>query len=123
MFHIVENRRWYFLLSALVIIPGLISMIYCLITFGAPFRVGIDFTGGTLWEVSFPKAVQSLDVRSVFVNNGYPDTLVTTVGDGKTAEIRTKQLDETARTKLLNAVKEKFGSVNEIQFASVGPTI
>jgi preprotein translocase subunit SecF len=123
MFHIVENRRWYFLLSALVIIPGLISMMYCMVTFGAPFRVGIDFTGGTLWEVAFPKAVQSLDVRSVFVENGYTDTLVTSVGDGKTAEVRTKQLDEAARTKLLAAMTEKFGSVNELQFSSVGPTI
>jgi preprotein translocase SecF subunit len=123
MFHIVENRRWYFLLSGLVIIPGLISMIYCTIAFGAPFRVGIDFTGGSLWEVSFPEAVQSLAVRSVFVDNGYSDTLVTTVGDAKTVEIRTKPLDEVARQKLLKAMGHKFGSVTELQFSSVGPTI
>ena len=123
MFHIVENRRWYFLLSALVIVPGLLSMIYCMITFGAPFRVGIDFTGGSLWEVSFPQAVQSLAVRSVFVDNGYPDTLVTSVGDAKTVEIRTKPLDEVARQKLLKAMGDKVGPVTELQFSSVGPTI
>jgi preprotein translocase SecF subunit len=123
MFHIVESRRWYFLLSALVIVPGLIAMIYSLVTFGAPFRLGIDFTGGSLWDVSFPQPVQSLDVRAVFVENGYPDTLATSVGDTKTAEIRTKPLDEVARQKLLKAMQAKFGSVNEIQFSSVGPTI
>ena len=123
MFHIVENRKWYFLLSALVIVPGLIAMIYSLATFGTPFRLGIDFTGGTLWEVSFPQAVQPLEVREVFVQNGYADTLVTNVGDAQTAEIRTKPLDEAARQKLLKAMQEKFGSVTEVQFSSVGPTI
>ena len=123
MFHIVENRRWYFLLSALVIVPGLIAMIYSLATFGAPFRLGIDFTGGALWEVSFPQAVQPLEVREVFVQNGYADTLVTNVGDAQTAEIRTKPLDEAARAKLLKGMQEKFGSVTEVQFSSVGPTI
>ena len=28
MFNIVEKRHWYFLLSALIIIPGLVAMIY-----------------------------------------------------------------------------------------------
>ncbi len=123
MFHIVENRRWYFLLSVLVIAPGLIAMIYSLATFGAPFRLGIDFTGGSLWEVSFPQPIQSLDVRAVFADNGYPDALVTTVGDAKTAEIRTKALDESARQTLLKAMESKFGAVTEVQFSSVGPTI
>lgn len=123
MFHIVENRKWYFLLSALVIVPGLIAMIYSLATFGSPFRLGIDFTGGSLWEVSFPQPVQSLDVRAVFAENGYPDTLVTTLGDPKTVQIRSKPLDEAARAKLLKAMQERFTQVNEVQYASVGPTI
>lgn len=28
MFHLVEKRKWYYLISALVIIPGLIALIY-----------------------------------------------------------------------------------------------
>jgi preprotein translocase SecF subunit len=125
MFHIAENRRHYFLLSALIIIPGLLAMIYSMIVLPThtPFRVGIDFTGGTLWEVTFTGPVVPGDVRTVFVTAGYPDTLVTTLGDAKTAEIRTKPLDDAGRTKLLQAMRDKFGSVTEVQFASVGPTI
>jgi preprotein translocase subunit SecF len=125
MFHIVENRKWYFLLSLVFIIPGLIAMIYSIAALPShtPFRMAIDFTGGSLWELGFNEAVQPADVRQIFVNGGYPDTLVTTLGDAKSVEIRTKQLDETARLKLLADLKAKFGNVNEIQFASVGPTI
>jgi hypothetical protein len=50
MFCLVENRRWYFLLSALIIIPGLVAMIYSTITTGLPFKLAIDFTGGSIWS-------------------------------------------------------------------------
>ena len=38
-------------------------------------------------------------------------------------EIRSKALDEAKRAELLAALKAKFGSVTEVQFATVGPTI
>ncbi len=51
MFNIVEKRHWYFLLSALIIIPGLVAMIYSIVLFGSPVKLGIDFhrrrTAGT----------------------------------------------------------------------------
>jgi preprotein translocase subunit SecF len=124
MLRIVENRRWYFLLSTLIIIPGLIAMIYSMVTFGAPFKMGIDFTGGSLWELGFTRQVQPAEMRAVFVDNGFPETLVTTVGSGGTAlEARLKQLSETDRTKVLAALKAKFGDVTDVQFLAVGPTI
>jgi preprotein translocase subunit SecF len=124
MYHIVENRKWWLLLSALVIIPGVLAMAYSMATFGAPFRMGIDFTGGTLWELGFNRQVQPLELRAAFAANGYPDALVTTVGaGGKTLEVRLKPLGEAERAKLLAALKAEFSDVTDVQFASVGPTI
>jgi len=31
MFNIVEERHWYFLFSAVIIIPGLIAMVYSIV--------------------------------------------------------------------------------------------
>ena len=45
MFDIIGKRYWYFLISALLIIPGLIAMAYSTVTYGAPVRLSIDFTG------------------------------------------------------------------------------
>ena len=70
MFRLVENRKWYFLLSALVIIPGLVAMIYSTITTGLPFKLAIDFTGGAIWELQFPQPVQPADLRQIFVDAG-----------------------------------------------------
>ena len=124
MFHIVENRKWYFLLSAFVIIPGLLAMIYSTIATGLPFKPAIDFTGGSLWELKFDKTVEPLQLRTIFVNAGYPDTSVISTGSGNDLQVRSKPLDETARIKILDAIKSQISpNVQEVQFSSVGPTI
>jgi preprotein translocase SecF subunit len=124
MFRLVENRKWYFLLSALVIVPGLIAMIYSTVTTGLPFKLAIDFTGGSLWELKFDRPIQPGELRDVFVAAGYSDTAVTTVADGKTAVVRLKPIDEDVKLSLMNAIKAKFGEgVTEEQFSAVGPAI
>ncbi len=124
MFRIVEHRRWYFLLSLLIIVPGLIAMIYSTATVGRPFKVAIDFTGGAIWELSFDQPILPTDLREIFVNAGLTDTDVTTVGDGKTAQVRLKPIDEDQKVALMAAIKAKYGAnVSEVQFALVGPAI
>ncbi|MCX6032913.1 MAG: protein translocase subunit SecF [Chloroflexi bacterium] len=124
MFRLVEQRRWYFLLSALVIIPGLIAMIYSTATTGLPFRLAIDFTGGSIWELRFEQAIQPGDLRAIFSDAGLGDTAVTTIGDGRTAQVRLKPIEETQKVALMDAIKAKFGSgVTEEQFSTVGPAI
>ena len=124
MFRLVEKRKWYFLLSALVILPGLVAMIYSLATTGLPFKLAIDFTGGSIWELSFDQAIQPSDLRQIFVDAGYGDTAVTTIGDGKTLQIRLKNIEEDEKIKLTEAIKAAFGEgVVERQFSAVGPAI
>jgi preprotein translocase subunit SecF len=126
MLHLVEKRKWYFLLSAIIIIPGLVAMIYSVITTPnhLPFKLAIDFTGGSIWELSFPQPVQPSDLRQVFTDAGFTDTAVTTLSGGNTLQVRSKPLDETQKVELTAAIKAKFGSdVNELQFTSVGPAI
>jgi preprotein translocase subunit SecF len=124
MYRIVEHRKWYFLISLLIIAPGLLAMIYSTATTGKPFKVAIDFTGGAIWELSFDKAIQPADLRQVFVDAGLNDTAVTTLGDGKTAQVRLKPVDDDQKLSLMQAMKAKFGqSVAESQFALVGPAI
>ena len=124
MYRIVEHRKWYFLISLLIIAPGLLAMIYSTATTGKPFKVAIDFTGGAIWELNFDKAIQPADLRQIFVDAGLNDTAVTTLGDGKTAQVRLKPVDDDQKRSLMQAMKAKYGqSVTESQFALVGPAI
>jgi preprotein translocase SecF subunit len=124
MYRIVEHRKWYFLISLLIIAPGLLAMIYSTATTGKPFKVAIDFTGGAIWELNFDKAIQPADLRQIFVDAGLNDTAVTTLGDGKTAQVRLKPVDDDQKRSLTQSIKAKYGdSVTEAQFALVGPAI
>ena len=123
MFNIVEKRGWYFLLSALIIIPGLVAMIYSTIMYGTPLRLSIDFTGGSFWELRFTQPVLPAEVREPFVARGFTDTTVQTVGDGRTVVIRLKEIDNETKIALRQALEEQFGPADELQFRSVGPTI
>lgn len=71
MFNIIEKRRWFFLFSACLIIPGLLVMIYSVATTGKLFRLSIDFEGGSIYDLSFtgPGATEDA-IRDVFASFG-----------------------------------------------------
>jgi len=122
MFGIVDKRHWYFLLSALLIIPGLVAMGYSIATFGAPVKLGIDFTGGALLELRFDRDLLPGEVRDVFVDRGYPDTTVQSTAD-RTVLIRTKPLDSATKDGLEDELVNRFGPMEELRFESVGPAV
>lgn len=82
MFNLIQKRRYFFLLSAAVIVPGLIIIIYSVLTTGAPFRLSIDFVGGSIYEVTFngPGATET-NIRAVFAEYGDEGVIVQQLGD------------------------------------------
>lgn len=85
MFNLVEKRRWYFLLSAMVIIPGLIIMGYSWATTGAPFRLSIDFLGGSIYTLTFVGDEVTEDgIRTVFEDNGDDNAVIQQLGQAET---------------------------------------
>src|SRR5262245_6980988 len=129
---IVSRRYWWFLLSLLIIVPGLIS----LILFG--LRPSIDFSGGALWDVYFPDKQNSdlstAKITDIFAGQGFEGAVVqlsqVTVG-GKTipsALIRTKSLDpntaEVQQRNIRTALQSAFGAATTLeQVQSVGATV
>ncbi len=83
MFNLVEKRRLYFLLSALVIIPGLAVMIYSTVQTGAPFRLSIDFAGGSIYDLTFIGGDVTEDaIRDVFASVGDENVIIQQLGQG-----------------------------------------
>jgi len=81
MFSIVQKRRWYFLLSALVIVPGILVMLYSTVSTGAPFRLSIDFLGGSIYELQFETDGASEDgIRRIFADSGDDNVIIQQIG-------------------------------------------
>jgi preprotein translocase subunit SecF len=118
MLDLVGKRYYWFLLSLLVIVPGLISLTV------HGLNLSIDFTGGTLWELQMSRPVQPGEVRDVLAAHGYPDSLVQTSQDNVVL-IRMKELKEGSPEKaaLAAALRERFGDFTELRIESVGPTL
>ena len=70
MYDIVGKRRYYFLFSALITVPGIVFILL------GGLRPSIDFTGGTVWEVRFAREPSVDAVRAAVVELGYPDAVV-----------------------------------------------
>jgi len=81
MFSLVQKRRWFFILSASIIIPGLLIMAYSWITTGMLFRLSNDFLGGSIYDLRFtePGITESV-LRDVFQRNGNDDVIIQRLG-------------------------------------------
>src|SRR3954453_17581542 len=122
MEHLASRRHLWYTISLIVIVPGLLSLIF----FG--LNRGIDFTGGTLWELKFDKSVQTEQIKSLLANRGFTDTVVQLSSDGGTnnvALIRMKELEQGSQTKkdLEQDFKNNIGSYTELQISSVGASV
>lgn len=126
MLDIVGKRYWYFALSLLIIIPGLIAMGVHWGQSGQPFRLAIDFTGGTLLELKFdkPQTFSTDEVVRVFSQVGVnPNDVVVQQAGADTLVIRTKEIDNITKVKAEEALGEKYGKYTELRAESVCPAI
>ena len=95
--HILDiyKYRWVYLaLSALLIIPGIIAMIYSCIIYPthAPFNLGIDFTGGTISQYSIVKANEDTTIpklREDLEKNGFEHATIQVINTQSLAEKHT----------------------------------
>jgi preprotein translocase SecF subunit len=81
MFSLVQKRRWFYIISALVILPGVAIMIYSLMTTGSLFRLSIDFQGGSIYELRYTAAgATEANLRDVFSGFGEDSIIVQSLG-------------------------------------------
>jgi len=115
MIDILGKRYYFFLLSLVVILPGLILL--GIMAVNGTLPLAIDFTGGSLLEVRFEaSAPQPGEIVELYNQLGIEDVTVQTTGEG-TYVIRSSVVEDTVRT------EDNFGEMIVLRFESVGPTI
>ena len=81
MFNLLENRRLYFLISASIIVPGIIVMLFSLVTTGSLFRLSIDFVGGSIYDLTFTEpGITEEIIREVFAEAGDSGVIIQRLG-------------------------------------------
>lgn len=116
MVNIIGHRKlWLIIAGALVVASIAVISLWGL-------KFGIDFTGGSLLELSFENRPATADLASDLANFGAESVSIQPAGEAGVL-LRFKSVDETKHQEILKHLEEKFGEVEEKRFESIGPTI
>lgn len=116
-FSFVRLRRIWFAISGVLIVASILA----LAVWG--LRFSVEFTGGSLVEVSFPGTVPAnAEVVSELNDAGFESVSAQPSGDHNMI-LRLPTLSEEDHQKVLATLKEKNGDVVEQRFNSIGPVI
>lgn len=130
MLDIVGKRGWYFIISALIILPGLISMILPpgWSTLNSGLNPGIDFTSGSVMDVTFEQPVSQAQIQERMNALGHSESLIQSTGS-RSVLIRTKVLaadigDGTSeRQKVQDDLEANIAPIESMAFDSISPII
>lgn len=122
-FDIIGKRKIWYAISSLLIIASLFFMV----TRG--FNMGIDFTGGTIIDLRFEKAVNINDVRAVLNEYNLSNSTIQLSGESSSSTesenvmIRTVDLEEQERKEVMAALTDKLGAYQVLREEKVGATM
>jgi preprotein translocase subunit SecF len=114
---IVSRRNWFFLLSLVIIIPGIFSMTT------KHFLLGIDFAGGTEFTVNFTNNPSTAQVESAVAAENIDGSVISTGGGGYI--IRTPPLQPAQQNTVINDLSQRVGPIDrsKLSILEVGGTI
>jgi preprotein translocase subunit SecF len=129
MFDFVRNRRFFYLLSAIFLVPGAISLIL-----PGGLNPGIDFTSGTIMTIQFEQQVDQNKLREAFSQLGHNEAIVQQSSGENTFIVRTRplvqaQADATGalgtseRQQIETALTASFGPLQILALDQVSPLI
>jgi preprotein translocase subunit SecF len=116
MFDIVGKRLWYFFISGVIILAGIIS----LIVFG--LEPGIEFSSGSLLTIDFEPSVTTPQLKQALGELGYSNAVIQTTGEGHFL-VRLPELTSANREILETGLSHKVGTLEVKGFDSVSPMI
>lgn len=134
---IVKYRFLCLAISAVLLLPGIVSMIYSSIVYPThtPLKVGIDYTGGTTLQYSVKEDITNdklakvrADLEKAKIENPYLQIIhVNSQEESLKAilSVRTKFIDEKSNDQetITSVVDQNFSSPELVQVTSVGPTL
>ena len=123
-YEIIRLRRvWYLISGSLLVLSVTAVALWGL-------KLGLDFTGGSLIELTFPAAPPAIGDIAQAIQGDFGTSAITPVGE-RGLTLRLRSLSEAEHQKLLAVLRDKFAQdknkaaeeVREERFTSVGPTI
>ena len=119
----VSRRKLWYVISTIFIIPSLVFFLM------GGLKLGIDFTGGSLFELAFKKSPTVAQMRQALQSvdkEKFSDAQVSLMKDDTQQEIisiRSKAIDDKEQVKIFDALKSQLGEFEQVRVEVVGPTV
>lgn len=119
--NIIKHRKIFLSVSGILVLASIVAVAI----FG--LRPGIDFVGGTLWQIKAP----TLDERTggdnikIFFQDelGIKNLTVYPESRNQSFLIRLRHISEDEHQQYLQALNGEFGEIEELRYETIGPTI
>lgn len=117
--NIIGKRNIFFAISGILVSASIAAVFI----FG--FEPGIDFVGGTLWQIQVSGANQRSpnDIRGFFEAYLNEKNVTVFPSDNQSFLIRLRHLSEPEHQSFLGQLKVRFGDIKELRFTGIGPAI
>ena len=99
---LIAKRNIFFLISAIVLLPGIIFLVI-----NPGLKPGIDFTGGSITTFQTSDNVNQDDLRALITDIKHPEAIIQGMGDN-TFIVRTKQLTDDQKSQIISTVQERL---------------
>jgi len=115
---LIKHKKLFITLSASLVALSIVSIL----VFG--FRPGIDFVGGTLWQIQFQTGeIGDRALQEFFSKEDFENVLVRRGETNQNFFISLKELSEEEHLRLADSLINEFGEMEELSFSSIGPAI
>lgn len=115
--NIIGKRNWYFLISLLIIIPGLLSL------FVYGLKLSIDFTGGSRISLQSPSTSTTTvnHVRDAFI--AQHAEVASIQSSRNSIVVRTAPIDTKQEAAALKIVQKIDPNIKQVEYETIGPTV
>lgn len=126
-FRFIEKRNFWILISALIILPGFITMGMKLIQSNPILNYGIDFVGGNTFNLKLTSPIENQDKTSQDIRNTLKkynlDNSNIQFSNTNEVYIKTLAIEKNITTEILNTLRETVGNFEILEIDFIGPSI
>jgi len=118
--NIIGHRKIFLSFSGILVSASIASILI----FG--FRPGIDFVGGTMWQIKLATNDQQLttdNLKEFFETDLGIKNITIFPAENQSFLVRFGHISEEEHQNYLGALKAKFGEIEELRFDGIGPAV
>lgn len=114
--NIMKFRPLFLFISSFLLLTSILSIFFW------HFKTSIDFSGGSVWDISFSQNIDQSQLNTIFVQNNLDLPQISSIGENQYS-LKFKNIDSDQKISLDNSLKQIDNQFSELKFETLGPIL